>query len=112
MAWRPCGPTLAYDSGTGDWIAEQMAGAGAIRTRRMFGHYGIYCDDRFVGVICGDRLFLKVTAAGHGLAPDLALEPGYDGAKPGPAIPDQGVEDADRLAALVRATRDGLGARR
>ena len=47
-----------------NFVCEQMAGAGTITWRRMFGEFGLYCDGKFFGVICGDQTFLKITSAG------------------------------------------------
>ena len=91
-----------------DYICEQMAGAGDISSRRMFGEFGIYCDGTFIGVICRDTLFLKITKAGEALAGDLDRAPPYQGAKPSFRIPEERVEDRDWLAAIVRATHDDL----
>ncbi|EQN61083.1 hypothetical protein HMPREF0866_00644 [Ruminococcaceae bacterium D16] len=44
-----------------DYVAEQLREAGAIRSRKMFGEYGLYCDDVFFAVICDDQFFIKVT---------------------------------------------------
>lgn len=74
----------------------------------MFGEYGVYCDGKFIGVICGETLFLKITKAGEALADDLDREPAYQGAKPSFLIPEERVEDRDWLAMLVRATHDDL----
>ena len=40
-----------------DYVAEQLREAGAIRSRKMFGEYGLYCDDVFFAVICDDQFF-------------------------------------------------------
>ena len=32
-----------------------------VRARAMFGEYGLYCDEKIVGLICGDVLFVKPT---------------------------------------------------
>ncbi len=37
-----------------DYVAEQLREAGTIRSRKMFGEYGLYCDGVFFAVICGD----------------------------------------------------------
>ena len=39
-----------------NFVAEQLGEAGSIRSRKMFGEYGLYCDDVFFAVICGDQL--------------------------------------------------------
>lgn len=45
-----------------DHCVELLASAGPVRRRRMFGGHGLYVDDLFVGVIAGERLYLKVDA--------------------------------------------------
>ncbi len=92
---------------TGQLIAGGLD-EGAVRTRAMFGEYGLYCHDTFVGVVCRDRLYLKPTAAGDALEPGLEREPPYDGAKPSILVPEQIVDDPPRLAALVRTTAQAL----
>ena len=41
------------------YCAELLAPAGPVRSRRMFGGYGLYVDDAFVAIIVGDALYLK-----------------------------------------------------
>ena len=53
-----------------DYVAEQLREAGSIRSRKMFGEYGLYCDGVFFAVICGDQLFVKVTPAGEAAFPN------------------------------------------
>ena len=48
-----------------DYVAEQLREAGTIRSRKMFGEYGLYCDGVFFAVICDDQFFVKVTPAGE-----------------------------------------------
>jgi DNA transformation protein and related proteins len=38
---------------------ELLAPAGRPRARRMFGGHGLYVDDVFIGIMAGERLFLK-----------------------------------------------------
>ena len=40
------------------FIEDQLAGL-PIRTNPMFGEYGMYYDDKVVGFICDDTLFIK-----------------------------------------------------
>lgn len=89
---------------TVEYTLEQMHGAGAVRARKMFGEYTVYCDDGVVGVICRDQLYLKPTNAGATLEPGLVRAPPYKGAKPSMVIPADLLDDPDRLSALVRAT--------
>ena len=52
-----------------DYVAEQLRESGTIRSRKMFGEYGLYCDDIFFAVICDDQLFIKITPAGEAAFP-------------------------------------------
>ncbi|HIY10413.1 MAG TPA: TfoX/Sxy family protein [Candidatus Anaerofilum excrementigallinarum] len=89
-----------------DYVADQMQQAGVIRSRRMFGEYGLYCDGVFFAVICGDQLFVKITPAGQAAFPDLPKAPPYEGARDYFLVED--VEDREQLAKLVRVTCEAL----
>ena len=89
-----------------DYVAEQLQKAGAIRTRKMFGEYGLYCDGVFFGVICDDQLFIKVTLQGESAFPGLPKAPPYEGAKDSFLLED--VEDRELLTALTRITCEAL----
>ena len=89
-----------------DYVAEQLRESGSIRSRKMFGEYGLYCDDVFFAVICDDQLFVKVTPEGEAAFPDLPKAPPYEGAKESFLVED--VEDRERLAALTRITSQAL----
>jgi DNA transformation protein len=41
---------------------EMLAPLGALRSRRMFGGWGIYVDDYFIAIIAFDQLYLKADA--------------------------------------------------
>lgn len=85
-----------------DYVTEQLRGAGAIRSRKMFGEYGLYCDEVFFAVICDDQLFIKVTPAGEAAFPHLPKAPPYEGAKDSFLVED--VDDQDTMTALTRIT--------
>lgn len=88
------------------YIADQLAGAGIITTRKMFGEYGLYCDGKIVALICDDQLFIKITQAGKALCPDLPEKPPYNGAKNYLLV--ENIDDRERLTALVRVTCEEL----
>ena len=85
-----------------------MSEAGDITHRKIFGEYGLYCDAKFIGLICDDTLFLKVTKEAQVLEPELELAPAYDGAKPSFLIPVSMLEDIERLCAFVRTLHSTL----
>ncbi len=103
---------MASHQETVDHICEQLGGAGSVSSRKMFGEYGVYCDEKFIGVICDNTLFLKVTEQARQAEPQITLAPAYEGAKPGFMIPADMLEDAPRLAAFARLVHDSLPARK
>ena len=92
-----------------EFVMEQMSGAGTITYRRMFGEYGLYCDGKYFGVVCGDRALVKITPAGEALFPDCPRDIPYEGGGE-MFLPD--VEDREKLAELVRATCTALPAKK
>lgn len=101
---------MASSRSTVDYMLEQMAGAGHVTARGMFGEYGVYCDGKVVALICHDQLFVKPTEAGRAFAGAIAEGPAYPGAKPSLMIDADRLEDADWLTELVRVTAAALPA--
>ena len=89
-----------------DYVAEQLREAGSIRSRKMFGEYGLFCDGVFFAVICDDQLFIKVTPAGEAAFPNLSKVPPYAGANDYIWVED--VDDRDTMTALTRLTCQAL----
>ena len=89
-----------------NYMAEQLREAGAIRSRKMFGEYGLYCDDVFFAVVCDDQLFVKVTPQGEAAFPDLPKAPPYEGARDSFLVED--VENREQMTELVRITCEAL----
>jgi TfoX/Sxy family transcriptional regulator of competence genes len=100
---------MASDASFVAYVAGQVAGAGQVTTRRMFGEYAVYCDGKVVLLVCDNRCFLKPTAATADRVRDCPVEPPYPGAKPQPVI-DELLDDAALVASLVRDTADALPA--
>jgi DNA transformation protein and related proteins len=46
-----------------DYVLGQLAGLGRLRSRRMFGGAGLYCDEIFFAIIADDTLYLRVDDA-------------------------------------------------
>lgn len=93
---------------TVDYIVEQILGAGDVRSRKMFGEYAIYCDEKVVALACRDELFVKATDAGSAFAPDFELAPAYPGAKPGIHVPREKWDDSQWMTGLVKVTAHAL----
>jgi TfoX/Sxy family transcriptional regulator of competence genes len=94
---------------TVDFVLDQLAGLADVRAQKMFGEYAIYYDEKVVGLVCDDQLFIKITPAGKALVGD-AFEEGeaYPGAKPSLLVGPDHLEDGQRLCELVRVTANAL----
>ncbi|MEZ5714151.1 MAG: TfoX/Sxy family protein [Paracoccaceae bacterium] len=103
---------MASDPRTVALLLERLSPAGAARARKMFGEYGIYLDDTFIGVVCDDRFHHKPTGPGRALAPELDMAPAYPGAKPSLVVPAERWDEADWLSRLTRSTAEALAKRR
>lgn len=42
------------------FVVDQLSELGTVTSRKMLGGVGLYCDDRFFGLIAHDQLYLKV----------------------------------------------------
>jgi len=93
---------------TVDFLAEQMAQAGHITSRKMFGEYAIYCDAKVVAFVCDDELFIKPTDVGRLFIGEVAEKPAYPGSKMYFWISGDQWDDADWLSQLVRKTASVL----
>ncbi len=99
---------MATDRKTVDYILDQIADAGAVSARAMFGEYGLYCDGRMVAIIGDDRLFIKPTEPGRAFAGNVDEISPYPGAKPYLLIDPERWEDSDWLTELVRVSAAAL----
>lgn len=101
----------ARDASFVAFVAEQLEGLDAIRTKSMFGGYGIYSRDTFFAVIDEGRLYFRVSdetrpryeARGMGPfapAPTMVMRGYYE-------VPLEVIEDA---AELVRWGREACKA--
>ncbi len=88
------------------YVADQLALAGTITWKRMFGEYGLYCDQVFFGVICDDQLFIKITPPVAEKMPDCPKVSPYAGAKESFLIED--LDNREKLGQLIRMTCEHL----
>jgi TfoX/Sxy family transcriptional regulator of competence genes len=93
---------MASDEKFVAFLREQMADAGSISARKMFGEFAIYCGEKVVALVCDNQLFVKPTVAGRALLGQPSLAPPYPGAKPHFLIDN--VDDGESLSAIIAAT--------
>ena len=93
---------MASSKEMGDYVCDQLSGAGEIRAKRMFGEWGLYCGGVYFGCVCDNQLFIKPTATNVDLLARPEPAAPYEGAKPCWRIED--LEDRKTLASLVERT--------
>ena len=81
------------------YICEQLDGLGAVRSRKMFGDYLVYLNDKPVIMICDDRAMVKMLPGLAELLAGRPTRPPYEGAK------DHYLLDPDDRDALREAAR-------
>ena len=85
------------------FILDQLAPL-PVRARAMFGEYGVYCDDKFVALICDDTLYLKPTTVSSEFFEAADLAPPYPGAKDHYVVSGDRLEDRDWLREVSART--------
>ncbi len=94
---------MASDQKFVDFIVDQIQGAGTISSKKMFGEYGLYADQKIFALVCDNKLFIKPTEAGRRFIGNVVEAPPYPGAKPSFLIEEQ-IEDREWVSELVRIT--------
>ncbi len=79
-----------------------------VRVRPMMGEYVVYCNDKVVGDVCDNKLFVKITPESKALLPAAPELPPYAGAKPYLLVEDMG--DMQFVAHLLQRVAEGLPA--
>jgi TfoX/Sxy family transcriptional regulator of competence genes len=89
------------------FITDQVADAGVITARKMFGEYALYCDGKVVALVCDDKLYVKRTDAGVRYIGTAVEKPAYPGARPSLLIEEK-IDDRAWLSELIRITCSAL----
>ena len=104
---------MATSARTVEFLLDQLRAVRDVSARKMFGEYAIYVGDKVVALVCDDQMFVKITDGGKALVGARYKEGlAYPGAKPSLLVSADDIEDADRLAELVRITAAALPAPR
>ncbi len=83
-------------------ILDTLADLPGLRAAKMFGEYGLYLENKVVGLICDDQLFIKPTASALPLLPGIPMGPPYPGAKP-QMMMNETLDDPDLAIRVLRA---------
>jgi TfoX/Sxy family transcriptional regulator of competence genes len=95
---------MASSQKTVDFISEQMAAAGMITSRKMFGEYCLYLDGKIIAFVCDDALFIKPTDAGKKFYPETEMAPCYPGSKDYMVIPEDKWNDREFMKKIAIIT--------
>jgi DNA transformation protein and related proteins len=98
---------MASDPSFVQYVCDQIARAGTITHRRMFGEYAVYCNGKVVALVCNNQLFIKPTDAARAFMGQVAEAPPYHGAKLYFLITDQ-LDDQPWITTAIRLTADAL----
>ena len=61
---------MASSLGYVQYVASQLADAGVITYKKLFGEYGLWCGGKFFGTVEDNQFYVKMTNAGRLLLPD------------------------------------------
>ena len=82
------------------YVAGQLAEAGEITYKKLFGEYGLWCHGLFFGTVEDNQFYIKITDAGHRMLPEA--EPAAPhGGTPGMYCVEE-LEDRGFLKTLVQ----------
>lgn len=103
MSTRP--ETFAY-------LLDQLGELPGLRTRRMFGEYCVYLDEKPVAFVCDDLLYVKPTIAGQALMNPLVWGHFYEKSRPHLLVSPERWDEREWLRDLLLATAAALPAPR
>jgi TfoX/Sxy family transcriptional regulator of competence genes len=101
---------MTTDRKTVDYIVAQIAGAGSVAAKPMFGEYCLYCDSKMIAIIGDEQLFIKPTHGGRSWANGAKELSPYPGAKPCLLIERDRWNDREWMSELARITAAELPA--
>jgi TfoX/Sxy family transcriptional regulator of competence genes len=97
---------MASDKEFISFVCEQLRGAGEISSRRMFGEAAVYLEDKVVGLVCDNQLFVKASEPGRIKIGVPVEAPPFPGASKWFLMAD--LDDPEFLAELIRTTANAL----
>ncbi|MBC8366734.1 TfoX/Sxy family protein [bacterium] len=58
-----------------DFVLDQLEGLGELRSRKMFGEYGLYCDDSFFAIVAKEAIWFKVDDGNRAMFEERGMKP-------------------------------------
>jgi hypothetical protein len=73
--------SMATTADYAEFVCEQIQGAGAVRSRKMFGEYMVYVNDKPLLLVCDNTVFVKMLPELSELLADAETGLPYEGAR-------------------------------
>ena len=100
---------MATKQSTVDFILDQLISVKNISSRKMFGEYALYCNNKVVALICDDTLYVKITESGKNfVGPSYPEGAAYPKAKSSFKVENDHLDDHEWLCDLIRITEKAL----
>lgn len=91
-----------------DFLLDQLSREISLESRRMFGEYCLYSQQKVIAFLCDNQLFVKITPDLREKFPELPLGHPYPNAKPHFQISPDLWENRTWLAQFLLATTAAL----
>ena len=98
---------MASDLKTVAFIADQSGLGSRLASKRMFGEFALYLNNKVVAFVCDNKLFLKPTDAGRAVLGSPTEAPAYPGSK-NYFLLEEELEDPVLLRRAFEATEEVL----
>jgi TfoX/Sxy family transcriptional regulator of competence genes len=83
------------------YVCEQLAGAGEVRYRKMFGEFMVYVSDKPIFLVCDNTVYVKMLDALAGEMQNAQTGSPYTGAKEHYILDIDDAGLAKRIAAIL-----------
>lgn len=84
-----------------DFICMQLEGIGIIRTRKMFGDWCVYVDEKPIILACDNQCYIKIHPVIEHLMTDSLKGYPYEGAKEHYILDIEHAEDAKEIIKIL-----------
>jgi DNA transformation protein len=98
---------MATEQSIVDFIIDQLQPL-PVSSRKMFGEYTLYFDNKVVAFICDDQLFMKITEISNNFLDSSYEAPAYPGSKPYLNVPEERWEHREWMRDFIQQTANVL----
>lgn len=94
------------------FILDKLGDSRKFSARPMFGEYALYADEKVVGLMCDDQLYVKILPASQLLETLCEQDAPYPGARPHYLIEESQLSSLNELPAILLAVAKALPEKR